>query len=210
MASAMVVLVPVDSILTLPALCARCETMCHLYDGTDRLSVQQDYLVKVEIPDDAFGRPLYKVTREEDINIANGDSFVPQVPPPACAGALHTVDVAGSGTDNYRCRTTLHSFPGVTVPASTPVDNPTFVDIGGSVYEGQPKPLCDMKLVHLSDRKSIAPGFNLFTDVPLPGRFWGLTVDDLELLQQPASRRLMARSCPFPSTRSVFTITPTG
>ncbi len=61
-----------------------------------------DYLVKVEIPNDVLlGRPMYKVTREEDINIANGDSFVPQVPPPACAGALHTVDVAGSGTDNY-------------------------------------------------------------------------------------------------------------
>ena len=36
------------------------------------------------------GRPLYKVTREEDINIVNGDEFVPQVPPPACAGPLHT------------------------------------------------------------------------------------------------------------------------
>ena len=43
----------------------------------------------------------------------------------------------------------------------------------------KPKPVCDVKLVHLSDRKSIAPGFNLYTDVPLPGRFWGLTVDDL-------------------------------
>ena len=40
---------------------------------------------------------MYKVTREEDINIANGDQFVPQVPPPACAGPLHTVDVAGIG-----------------------------------------------------------------------------------------------------------------
>jgi len=29
---------------------------------------------------------------------ANGDVFVPQVPPPACAGPLHTVDVLGDGT----------------------------------------------------------------------------------------------------------------
>ncbi len=63
---------------------------------------------------------------------------------------------------------------GVTVPASTPTYNPTFVDIGGTIYEGQAKPLCDVKLVRFSDRQSIAPGFNLFTDVPLPGRFWGL------------------------------------
>ena len=60
-----------------------------------------DYLVKVEIPNDTLGRPMYKVTREEDINIANGDSFIPQVPPPVCAGLLHTVDVADSGIDRW-------------------------------------------------------------------------------------------------------------
>ncbi len=43
------------------------------------------------IPNDATGRPMYKVTREEDINIGNGDEFVPAVPPSACAGPLHTV-----------------------------------------------------------------------------------------------------------------------
>ena len=68
------------------------------------LPSNQDFLVQVEIPTegDVYGaaavhpdQPLYQVTREEDINIANGDSFVPQVPPPACAGPLHTVDVAG-------------------------------------------------------------------------------------------------------------------
>jgi uncharacterized repeat protein (TIGR01451 family) len=132
------------------------------------LPSNKDYLVKVEIPDDALGRPMYKVTREEDINIANGDSFVPQVPPSACAGALHTVDVKGIAPDG----------PNATI-------NPTFLEIGGSVYEGQQKPLCDMKLVHLSERKSIAPGFNLFTDVPLPGRFWGLIVDDLNYSSNP-------------------------
>lgn len=152
--------------------------------GTFRpLRFNRDYLVKVEIPNDAFGRPLYQVTREEDINIANGDSFVPQVPPPACAGNLHTVDVAGSGTDGYPAVT----VNGVNVPASSPTINPNFVGIGGTPYEGMQKPLCDMKLVHVSDRKSIAPGFNLFTDVPLPGRFWGLTVDDLNFSSNPKS-----------------------
>jgi len=130
----------------------------------------RDYLVKVEIPDDALGRPMYKVTKEEDINIANGDSFVPQVPPPACAGALHTVDVKGFGADGPNA-----------------VDNPTFVSIGGSIYEGQQKPLCDVKLVHVSERKSIAPGFNLFTDVPTAARFWGLIVDDLNFSSNPKS-----------------------
>jgi hypothetical protein len=175
-------------------------------DGTDPtpLPSNRDYLVKVEIPTEAdvYGvdavhptAQLYKVTREEDINIANGDSFVPQVPPPICAGVLHTVDVAGGVpgvTDNYPAVTGLgydiNGLPvGVVVTDSTPTVNPTFVDIGGSIYEGQAKPLCDVKLVHLGDRKSIAPGFNLFTDVPLPGRFWGLIVDDLNFSSNPKS-----------------------
>ncbi len=61
----------------------------------------RDYLVQVEIPTDLLGRPAYQFTREEDINIFRGDQWVPQVPPPPCAGPLHTVDVAGSGTDGY-------------------------------------------------------------------------------------------------------------
>ena len=55
-----------------------------------------------EIPTTPSASPMYKFTREEDINIGNGDQIVPQVPPPACAGALHTVDVAGDRTDGYR------------------------------------------------------------------------------------------------------------
>jgi hypothetical protein len=166
------------------------------------LPSNSDYLVRVEIPTEAdfYGaeavhpdRPLYKVTREEDINIGNGDSFVPQIPPPPCAGVLHTVDVAGNATDDYPAVVgagyDVNGVPlGVTVPASTPTYNPTFAeDVGGSIYEGQAKPLCDTKLIHLGDQKSIAPGFNLFTDVPLPGRFWGLTVDDLNFSSDPKS-----------------------
>ncbi len=149
-----------------------------------------DYLVEVEIPTDALGRPRYKVTREDDINIGNGDEFVPAVPPPACAGPLHIVDVAGSGTDGYASIVgdDLNGIPtGVTVPASTPTVNPTFVDIGGSPFEGQARPLCNVKLVGLANGKSIVPIFHLFTDVPLPGRFWGLIVDDLTFSADPRS-----------------------
>lgn len=143
-----------------------------------------DYLVDVQVPNDALGRPLYQVTREEDINIFNGDQFIPQIPPPACVGPLHTVDVAGVGTDGYG---PVDLGGGVTVPASTPVDNPAYADAGGSYYEGQPKPLCSMKLVRVSNGRSIAPTFNYFTNVPLPGRFWGLIVDDLNFSSNPQS-----------------------
>ena len=139
----------------------------------------KDYLVRVEMPTDGINhRPLYNFTREEDVNIANGDTFVPAVPPSACAGALHTVDVAGdpTGNDSYAAQTLAN---GVTVPASTPVANDPFVGMGGSPYEGSVRPLCDTKLVTLANGKSVVPTFNVFTDVPLPARFWGLIVDDL-------------------------------
>ena len=148
-----------------------------------------DYLVEAVIPTDVFGKPLYKVTSEEDINIGNGDQIVPQVPPPACAGALHTVDVLDGTTDNYpEVIGDGNSVPlGVTVPASTPVDNVTFLDIGGSPYEGMPKPRCETKLVTLHNGKSIVPIFEVFTDVPIPSRLRGLVVDDINFSKDPRS-----------------------
>ncbi|MCV2393294.1 IPT/TIG domain-containing protein [Actinotalea sp. M2MS4P-6] len=152
----------------------------------------RDYLVKVAIPDDALGRPVYQATREEDINVAYGDQIIPQVPPPACAGALHTVDVAGDGTDGYDPVVgdggVTNDLPvGVTVPASTPVANDPFVDMGGSPFEGTAKPLCDTKLVRVNNGKSIVPMFNIFTKVPLPTRLRGLLVDDLNFSTDPRS-----------------------
>lgn len=116
-----------------------------------------DYLVEVVSPTDLSGDPIYTVTREEDVNVFNGDSFVPNVPPPACVGALHTVTVT----------------------------NPAFIDAGGSPYEGMQRPLCDVKLVSVQDRKSIAPLFTFFTEVPIPGRWFLYIIDDLTLSTNP-------------------------
>lgn len=120
-----------------------------------------DYLVEVVIPKDAMNRPIYKVTREEDVNIGNGDQFIPAVPPSACAGPLHTVDSSGNAT-----------FPG---------------GPGKSPFEGMQKPLCNMKLVTIGNGKSVAPSFNLFTDVPIPSRLWFIMIDDLNFSSNPKS-----------------------
>jgi hypothetical protein len=140
--------------------------------------VAGDYLVEVVIPEDDFGRPEYQLTSEETVNVFGGDQFVPAVPPPSCAGPLHTVDVAGVGTDGYEA---VDLGNGVIVPASTPVENPSFAAEGGSPFEGLQKPLCDTKLVTLNSGKSIAPVFTLFTDVPIPGKWKGYIIDDLSL-----------------------------
>jgi len=123
-----------------------------------------DYLVEVVIPEDALGRAMYQVVREEDINVFGGDQYVPAVPPPACAGALHTVDVAGVLPDGPDA-----------------VDNPSFAAEGGSPFEGMDRALCDVKLVTLNNGTSIAPAFTLFTDVPIPGKWKGYIIDDLSL-----------------------------
>lgn len=159
--------------------------------GFQPLLGAHDYLVEIVVPkDDVLGRDTYTVTKEEDINVGNGDEVVPQVPPPSCAGPLHRVDVAGTapGTDNYPASTVPVVGGGVVnVPASTPVTNNSFLDLGGSPYEGMATPLCSTKLVNLPNGRSVAPTFNVFTDVPLPTRFWGLVVDDLNFSADPKS-----------------------
>lgn len=149
----------------------------------------REYLVEVAVPTDTVhARPLYQFTREEDINVANGDQWTPQVPPPSCVGALHTVDVAGVGADGYDglVGDGVNGLPiDVSVPPSSPVDNATFAEMGGSPYEGQMRQSCDTKLVPLANGRSIVPTFNVFTDVPLPTRFWGLIVDDLTFSTDP-------------------------
>lgn len=118
------------------------------------------YLVEVEVPNDAIlGRPLYQFTSEESVNVYSGDHFIaPQVAPPPCVGPLHTVTVT----------------------------NPDFLDAGGSPFEGQQKPLCNVKLVELKNGSSIAPSFLLYTEVPQPGRHFAYIINDLNLETNPA------------------------
>ena len=140
-----------------------------------------NYLVEVVIPDDpVFGRPLYTPTREEDLNIFDGDEYFPFVPPSACAGPSHIVDVEGVGIDGYNIPWTLDPND-----KSTPVYNPNFAAEGGSRFEGRIKPLCNVKLVNVANRKGVAPIFQLWTDVPIPGRWRGYVIDDLNVATDP-------------------------
>ena len=124
--------------------------------------------------------------REEDVNVFDGDTYLPQenyppatpaeandpagppdttpLPPPQppsqqagiispCVGALHTVNV----TDE------------------------AFNAGGGSPFQGYERPFCTDKLVTVRTGQATAPNFNLFTDVPIPTHFWGLTLNDLGL-----------------------------
>ncbi|RPI88032.1 MAG: hypothetical protein EHM41_02845 [Chloroflexi bacterium] len=146
-----------------------------------------DYLVEVVVPvDELTGNPKIKVTREEDLNMFGGNTFTPAIPPPACAGALHTVDVADGVNDNYPEKTILDpSGVTITVPGSTPTENPGYVEAGGSRYEGKQMPLCDVKLATVVNGKGIAPVFTFFSDVPIPGKWKGYIINDLDLSNDP-------------------------
>ena len=61
------------------------------------------------------------------------------------------------------------------------VTDPAFLAGGGSPFEGQDRPSCADKLVTVRTGQTTAPNFNLFTDVPIPTHFWGLTLNDLGL-----------------------------
>ena len=118
-----------------------------------------DYIVKVEIPNDPIqDRPLYTPTREEDVNVFSGDSFKPAYPPPPCVGALHTVHVT----------------------------NQDFIDAGGSPFDGQARPLCDAKLVPVRDGEvDRARTSSSSPTCPVPGKFWGLVNDNLNVSIDP-------------------------
>ena len=150
-----------------------------------------DYLVNVEIPTDpADGRPMYQVTREEDVNVFDGDGYLPQenFPPSAAqasdppAGAQPVPD-PGEPPSQGNGFTPECAGPNHTVQ----VTDQAFIDAGGSPFESQAKPLCDTKLVTVRGGQSTAPNFNLFTQVPLPTHFWGLTINDLALSNDPRS-----------------------
>jgi hypothetical protein len=156
-----------------------------LPDGQTQPLLPDDYLVSVEIPTDPVdGKPMYQVTREEDVNIFDGDGYLPQEnfpPSPSQAGdqpspAQPQPDPGappsqGNGI-NPECAGASHTVH---------VTDQAFVDGGGSPFEGQQRPLCDTKLVQVRGGQTSAPNFNLFTQVPLPTHFWGLTINDLGL-----------------------------
>jgi len=144
-----------------------------------------DYIVSVDIPSDPVDRkPMYKATREEDVNIFDGDTYLPQqnYPPAtpqaaAAAGSAETAPVPHQPPSQQAglispCAGALHTVN---------VTNPAFLAGGGSPFQGQDRPSCADKLVTVRTGQATAPNFNLFTDVPLPTHFWGLTLNDLGL-----------------------------
>ncbi len=161
-----------------------------------------DYIVSVDIPKTPVGdRPMYKVTSEEDVNVFTGDAYLPQenYPPSTQAAADNPADpptatpTAPSQPPSQQagiissCVGPLHTVHVRNVPEGDSSDptpgtyNPDFNAGGGSPFEGYDMPSCADKLVTVRSGQTVAPNFNLFTEVPVPTHFWGLTINDLGL-----------------------------
>ena len=169
-----------------------------------------DYITTVEVPNDPVdGKPMYQVTREEDVNVFDGDTYLAQenFPPTAAEAASD-----GPGTGNDPLPPTQPPSQGAGIISgcagalhTVRVTNPTFLDGGGSPFEGQDRPLCDAKLITVRSGQTVAPNFNLFTPVPLPTHFWGLTINDLGLVARQAERQLRRGHGPAATSPSAST-----
>jgi hypothetical protein len=144
-----------------------------------------DYIVSVDIPTDPVdNKPMYKATREEDVNIFDGDTYLPQqnYPPATPQDAANAGDATIAPVPHQPPSQQANIISPCAGPLHTVnVTNPAFIAGGGSPFEGQDKPACTDKLVTVRNGQASAPNFNLFTDVPLPTHFWGLTLNDLGL-----------------------------
>jgi hypothetical protein len=144
----------------------------------------EDYIVAVDIPDNPVGGgKMYQVTKEQDVNIFTGDTYLPQENYPVTPDATTNPPIQlGNGNKPEAPPSQgggLGISPCVGGNNHVTVTNPDFIAGGGSPYEGMDRPLCDEKLVTVRAQQAVAPNFNLFTPVPLPTHFYGLTINDL-------------------------------
>jgi IPT/TIG domain-containing protein len=129
----------------------------------------------------------YRMVKEEDINVFSGDQFVPQIPPPPCAGPLHTVDVVDDPSQANFDPAHPSTTQGVYNPDFLATEEVLAPSGFGSPYEGQRRPICNERLVVLQPGQNANSDFFLFTEVPPPGRMRGLLLDDLNVELDPNS-----------------------
>lgn len=126
-------------------------------DGNDYLNAGY-YIVQ------GFAPPGYEDLKEESKNVDFGDEyFVPQLLPPTCVGDDHVVPAL---------MTFVTDANGAQVVAGDPADY-------AAPFAGETRPLCNKKLVLLTDGKNAAADFHFFTEVPKASHVVGGILNDL-------------------------------
>jgi hypothetical protein len=173
-------------------------------DGNYGLTPPQpgDYIVHPVVPNDMFGKPLYKFASEADVNIYDGPGWVPQnvspttqvdwtqirasdpaSPKPTHSDGYSITPGTGSPAPDFQCVGAQKLINNTDPSKDNYVDNPSFVAAyhGTPPFEGQMRAKCDSKLIHVQNGQSVAPNFLLYTDVPLAAVFAGYATDDISV-----------------------------
>jgi hypothetical protein len=164
------------------------------YDFPNQALLPSDYMVALDIPKDIFGKPLYKATAEESINVFNGDILFPaeNFKVGSVTGWSDSLNHPASGAGDGNPGTPPSQGLGETPSCAgakhvVHVTNEQFLANGGSPFEGQNRFGCDVLIAKVKTQKATAPTFFLYTDVPIPTHFWGITINDLSLSYDPRS-----------------------
>jgi large repetitive protein len=133
------------------------------------------YYVEVVPPSDANSIPLYEVVAEESVNTDQGDEYV----------------ISSAPSEQAPQEPVCPEFTGMPeshawIPAPPCAGELHLVQDPRSPFDGQLRPLCNMKEVILGNGENAAADFYLYTDVPIPGRILGLLVDDVNIETDPA------------------------
>ena len=132
----------------------------------------------------------YRFTDETSLNVFTGDTYVPSegytcaTQSGSCAGAGPSAgptmgydpDVVAEDPNTLSAGTAALCAGSL----QTIVDDNPDID-GGTPFIGGHRAVCDAKLVHVSNGRSVNPTFFMYTDVPLPAKFYGLLNDDLNV-----------------------------
>ncbi len=120
-----------------------------------------DYIVQAATP------PGYKLVKEEDKNVDFGDQYIPspQALDPVCVGDLRIVPP-------YLSFATVDGEGSVLSPGFNSTD-------AAAPFAGDPRPLCDRKLVSLSAAQNAAANFFFMTDTPIAANATGVVLNDL-------------------------------
>ena len=119
---------------------------------------------------DGSPRPLYHVVAEGSINTDQGDQYV-----------INNDDTE-TGDESITCPD-MSAVPESDdwIPAPPCAGELHLVQDPRSPYDGEKRPLCNIKEVVLGEGENAAADFFLYTYVPIPGRILGLLVDDVNL-----------------------------
>jgi hypothetical protein len=199
-----------------------------------------DYLVHAIVPNDMFGKPLYKWATEAANNTYEGPGWVPQNPsgmmtwadflqgkdtratpptfPKMPGGGYSTTESTSSPSPDAKCVGSNLPINNTNPLGQNYVANPSWVDywLNGTPnngatktppWEGQKRPLCDTKLIHVQNGQSVAPNFYMYTDVPLATTSRA-TRSTTSACRPTSSAPRSVRSPASATSRSVSTIGP--